>query len=55
MGGSNERMSAKILCEEQMELGRSFPGGSAGKLSSFSKPPETILSVCGFKLLFEIM
>lgn len=44
-----------MLCKQQMKLGRSCSGGSSGKLNSFPKPPETIFSVCGFGLLFEMM
>lgn len=29
--------------------------GSSGKLSRFSRSPETIFSVCGSELLFEMI
>lgn len=51
----NERISVKIPCKRRMKLWRRNSGGSLEKLSSFSKSPERIFSVCGFELLFEKM
>lgn len=48
-------ISVKMLCKQQMKLGRSQSMGILGKLNSFSKPPETVFSVCGFELLFEMI
>ena len=45
----------KRFSEEQMKLGRSCSMGNSGKLNSFSKPPETSFSVCGFELLFAMI